>query len=134
MEEKQEKQSYCRYKIYFSGGGSKKKYAQKAVPFLQIMKELTDHQRSILLDHLDLPSKAILFDAVANVVLNEDIVKSGGKRRRLKSVLSPHRNDLRAMCNSSTISKNKASIMQNVGGHALSYIIDAALNSLLIAC
>lgn len=100
------------------------------LPLLQVLRELSPKQQSIILGHLDDKSCATLCTTIRRVIQSKKL--SDPEKRNLQRVLSSHKHCLRSLCNSKSVhSSSRRRNLQKLGGNPLLYILSTAIPLLL---
>lgn len=106
-----------------------KKRLREILPFLQTFKELRPTQRCILIAHIDDVSCEVLCETICNVLKNPKVASK--QRTKLKRLLQPHKNSLRALSTPSTSKSVKKKKLHQLGGFPLSALLSTAIPLLL---
>ena len=108
------------------------------VPLLQVLSELKDYQRQIVVDHLNNESCGSILDSIVTVLKNDTPVKSA-RKSKLKKIVRDNYGDLSMLLkgvspNSRTgkrVSKKQRAILAKLGGNPLLEILTNAIPLLL---
>ena len=100
--------------------------AKKVLPLLRVLQDFKPKsRRSILLSHLDDEACEALYEAVANVMLNDRLHPD--VRAKLKRVLKANKEPLTVMSDAEADPTLKKRHLSQMGGGALSLILSAAI-------
>ena len=105
------------------------KKLSKLLPFLKVLNDINGQNRTILLSHINSESCSDLCETISNVLKNPSMGES--ERKRLRKMLSPHKQCLRSLVKKNQSVKQKQKKLQKIGGSPLGVILSSAIPLLL---
>ena len=106
---------------------------RKHIPLLQILKELKEHQRQIIIDHLDLSACSSLTKCISTVLMGDKKIHPN-QRKIIAKLIKTNKTDLRKILGKKPSAKNHQKVKRDlarIGGNPLMFLLSAGIPLLL---